>query len=267
MHPRASCQPPTGTSITPATGTGGATDPKTSGGTTPQVGPDSTNLPSGKSTSETGAKGGTGAQMPTPPPGGPDATPRPSENAPPIGPLHPLGSISAPTPDAFPGVQRFNYITKPLVVRDDDEGYSEWIEIFTFEVSGDERDKDYLLGLPFFEDKDVEAIPASLEAGFQVIVSGGVNPGNTYEFLKSLQNRGAIRNLESDFDVCWRAAAGGPAVPVAGALVLYTPVSPSPSSDPGCGPVTKGRRLSCAWAATAHIPRRREDSTGRSKCG
>lgn len=235
-HPRTSCQPPTSTSITPGTGkaggTGGATGQQRKGDGIKQPGVSIVDDLPGPAFPERDLGRPAGDQLfprdPLPPDRLPATKAPPSKDVPPPG-LPSTGSIFAPTP-GIPSGQRFNLVTKPFVDQDDDEGDSEVIEIFTFEV-GDERAKNDLLEQPFFADKDVET--ANLDWGIQVTVWGGANPTQTYEFLKSLQNRGVIRNLDSELDVCWRAAAGGPSVPVAGAWVLYTPVSPSPSSDPG----------------------------------
>ena len=217
-HPRASCQPPTGTVTTPGTGTGGATGPKTSGQTTPQVGPGGTNLPGGKSIPEADAKNGAGAQTPRPPPGGPDTLPGSRENAPPIGPLPPIGSIFAPPPDALPGVQRFNFTTPSKL----DDGHGTAEEYFTFIVR-DNAGLDEVLALFRTEVVDVY--------GYQVTITAGNDPDKTRDKLEGLWYRGVIDYVEPD--PCWDAAAGGSPVPVAGAWILYTPVSPSPSSDPG----------------------------------
>jgi hypothetical protein len=224
-HPRSSCQPPTGTSITPETGTGGATGPKTSGGTMPQVGPGSANLPGGKSTPEAGVKSGTGAQTPPPPPPGPDTSPRSPENAPPIRPLPPIGSIFAPTPDPVPGARQFNF-TMPSK-RDNGDGAAK--EYLTFIVR-DSAGGDEVLALFLAELVDMD--------GDQWTIIAGKDPDKTRDKLEGLWNRGVIDYVEPD--PCWGAAAGDSSVPVSGAWILYTPVSPSPSSDPGESPGDEG---------------------------
>jgi hypothetical protein len=248
-HPRTSCQPPTGPSGTQGTGaavgTGGATgqQKKGDGIKRPAVSivddlqgpefPERDLHPA--DTGSPSVRDQLFPRDPLAPDRLPDTKTPPSKDVPPPG-LPSTGSIFAPTP-GVPGGQRFNLVTKPFVDQDDDEDCGEWVEYFTFEVRGDERFKDDLLENPFFADKDV--ISSKLTWN-QVTVSGGANPGKTYEFLKNLMDRGLIKNLESELDVCWRAAASGSSVPVAGSWVLYTPVSPTPSSNPGERPGDEG---------------------------